>query len=130
MLFVVGQLVMLAQFSLFTFIRSSDSLYTSFGFMDAQPAFISLLLFQFISSPMDEVITFLQNMVSRKFEFQADGFAVSLGHAEQLQSALLKLEEENKSSMHVDPLYSAYHHSHPPLVQRLSAIREGAKKVL
>jgi STE24 endopeptidase len=91
---------------------------------------VALLLFQFISAPMDEVIGFLQNLVSRKFEFQADGFAVGLGHGEHLSGALLRLEEENKGAMHVDPLYSAYHHSHPPLVQRLRAIQAGAKKVL
>lgn len=36
--------------------------------------------------------------------------------------ALLKLEEENKSAMCVDPLFSAYHYSHPPLAERLMAI--------
>jgi STE24 endopeptidase len=91
---------------------------------------VALLLFQFVSAPLDEVIGFFQNVVSRRFEFQADGFAVGLGHGEQLSGALLKLEEENKGAMHVDALYSAYHHSHPPLVQRLWAIQAGAKKVL
>ncbi len=53
---------------------------------------------------------------------QADGFAVGLGKGEQLRSALLKMQKENKSSMSVDPLYSAYHYSHPPLEERLAAI--------
>ena len=41
--------------------------------------------------------------------------------------ALLKLEEENKSAMNVDPLYSSYHYSHPPLAERLRAIDMGIK---
>lgn len=75
-----------------------------------------------------QVITCLTNLVSRKFEFQADGFAVSLGHAAELKQALLKLEEQNKASMNVDPWYSAYHYSHPPLEERLKAIDAAAKK--
>ena len=41
------------------------------------------------------------------------------------EQALLKLEEENKSAMNVDPLYSSYHYSHPPLAERLRAIDVG-----
>lgn len=38
------------------------------------------------------------------------------------------LQEENLSSMNTDPWYSAYHYSHPPLVERLAAIDEPDKK--
>lgn len=37
-------------------------------------------------------------------------------------------QEENLSAMNIDPWYSAYHHSHPPLVERLAAIDESEKK--
>jgi STE24 endopeptidase len=69
-------------------------------------------------------------MVSRTFEFQADSFAISQGLGADLRMALLKLEEENKSAMNVDPLYSSYHYSHPPLAERLKAIDSGLKKAL
>jgi len=127
-LFALGQSILLAQFSVFTFIRTCPHLFESFGFGGegvGYPAFISLVLFQYISSPMDEVIHYLQNLVSRTFEFQADSFAIKMGHGEQLRSALLRLEEENKSTMNVDSLYSAYHYSHPPLAERLKAIDSG-----
>lgn len=64
----------------------------------------------------------------RRFEFQADAFAVRLQHGKELRAALLRLEEENKSSMNVDPWFSAYHYSHPPLVERLKAIDAGCAK--
>ncbi|GAX75985.1 hypothetical protein CEUSTIGMA_g3428.t1 [Chlamydomonas eustigma] len=128
-LFTVNQFVMLFSFSLFTFIRNSQGLLDSFGFSGmGQPAFISMVLFQFISSPLDEVIQFCQNLVSRTFEFQADGFAVSQGVGGHLREALLKLEEENKSAMNVDPLYSSFHYSHPPLAERLKAIDVGVSE--
>ena len=38
------------------------------------------------------------------------------------------LQEENLSAMNTDPLYSAYHYSHPPLVERLRAIDGEDKK--
>ncbi|KAJ1881269.1 CAAX prenyl protease 1, partial [Kickxella alabastrina] len=47
-----------------------------------------------------------------------------LGYGEQLASGLIKLQIENKSVMNPDPLYSAYHFSHPPLVERLNAIND------
>lgn len=34
----------------------------------------------------------------------------------------IRLQEENKSSANIDPWYSTYHHTHPPLVERLKAI--------
>lgn len=134
-LFTINQLVLLAQFSLFTLVRNSTHLAASFGFggpaggaAAAAPAFVALILFQFIVSPLDELIHFGSNVVSRIFEFQADNFAVTQGHGEQLRSALLVMEKENKGAMHVDPLYSAYHYSHPPLVDRLEAIDRAVKK--
>ena len=65
-----------------------------------------------------------------RFEFQADGFAAELGHTERLQEALKKLEQENKSDFVVDPLFSAYHYSHPPLAERLRALAAKAKKTI
>lgn len=40
----------------------------------------------------------------------------------------MKLQEENLSAMNTDPWYSAYHYSHPPLVERLAAIDAADKK--
>mmetsp|Transcript_18851 Transcript_18851/g.32205 ORF Transcript_18851/g.32205 Transcript_18851/m.32205 type:complete len:466 (+) Transcript_18851:58-1455(+) len=122
--FAMGQAITLLHFSLLTLVRATPALYTSFGFK-SQPALMSVILFGLISSPLDEVVNFLMHVVSRAFEFQADGFAVGLGYGEHLRTALVVMQEENKGTMHVDPLYSAYHYSHPPLVERLKAINAG-----
>jgi proteasome lid subunit RPN8/RPN11 len=47
-----------------------------------------------------------------------------------LRAALLKLEEQNKASLNVDSWFSAYHHSHPHLVERLSAIDVALKRAV
>ncbi|PWN31016.1 putative zinc metallo-protease [Jaminaea rosea] len=50
-------------------------------------------------------------------------------YAELLQVALIKLHKQNLSSMHYDWLYSAYHHSHPTLPERLAALEKHAGAV-
>ncbi|KAL2536442.1 CAAX prenyl protease 1-like protein [Forsythia ovata] len=59
---------------------------------------------------------------------KADAFAKKLGYGSALRAGLVKLQEENLSAMNTDPWYSAYHYSHPPLVERLAAIDEPDKK--
>lgn len=66
--------------------------------------------------------------LSRRFEFGADRFAVGLGRGRELKSALVKLNTDNLSFPVYDWLFSSWHHSHPPLLQRLAAIDEEAKK--
>jgi len=80
------------------------------------------LIFQLIWSPIDHILNFLMHVLSRKFEFEADAFAKKLGYAAQLRSGLIKLQLENLGNMNPDKVYSTYHYSHPPLVERLKAI--------
>lgn len=61
-------------------------------------------------------------MMSRRFEFQADAFAVKLGYPELLKSSLIKLQKDNLGFPVVDWLYSTWSYSHPPLLERLAAI--------
>lgn len=51
-------------------------------------------------------------------------------YSQLLKRSLVKLGIQNLSSMHNDPLYSAYHHSHPTLAERLHALNviEGTQK--
>ena len=60
--------------------------------------------------------------LSRRFEFQADAFAKSMHFAEKLKSALIKLNRDNLGFPLTDWLFSAWHYSHPPLLERLKAI--------
>ena len=59
----------------------------------------------------------------RKFEFEADNFASTNAKAEKLISALVKLFEENASTLTPDPLYSAFHYSHPPAAIRIANLQ-------
>lgn len=53
--FVLSQVVIFAQMSLFTFTRTAPGLFESFGFIKEQPVFMSIVLFQLLQGPIDEV---------------------------------------------------------------------------
>ena len=107
---------------------AAPGLFESFGFTKHRPNYINFVLFQLIISPVDEVLTFATNLLSRHFEYQADAFAVKLGHAEDLKGGLRVLDRKNKAPANVDWLYSAAHHSHPVLAERLHAIDTLSRK--
>lgn len=80
----------------------------------------ALLLFMLVSP----VFTFFMQPISayfqRKFEFEADDFAANNAKATKMISGLVKLYEENASTLTPDPLYSAFHYSHPPAAIRIA----------
>ncbi|MEQ9799169.1 MAG: M48 family metallopeptidase [Salinisphaeraceae bacterium] len=60
----------------------------------------------------------------RRYEFEADAFAVRHADAGALVSALHKLLTRNAAALAADPLYAAFHASHPPPDQRLAALQQ------
>lgn len=61
--------------------------------------------------------------VSRRHEFEADAYACRQAAAADLQAALLKLYEDNASTLTPDPLYVRVYYSHPPASERLAAMQ-------
>ncbi|KAG0175748.1 hypothetical protein DFQ28_003227 [Apophysomyces sp. BC1034] len=120
-LMVVNQIYLLTLFWLFSFFIHNVQLYTDFGF-NIMPTLIGFLLFQLIYSPVDSVINFLMHVYQRKNEYEADAFALKLGYASILRSALIKLSVKNLGGFNNDSWHSAWNHSHPSLTERLSAL--------
>ncbi len=96
--------------------------YQAFGFGTGAraPAF---LLFGLLSG----VVTFwfapLQNLWSRRYEYQADAFAAgTMGESRSMVGALRKLNEKNLSNLTPHPLYSGFYYSHPTLLEREQAL--------
>ena len=65
----------------------------------------------------------LFSLVSRRHEFEADDFAASQGHVNDLITALVNLYRENANTLTPDPLYSAFHDSHPPAPIRIAHLK-------
>ncbi|XP_024594636.1 CAAX prenyl protease 1 homolog isoform X2 [Neophocaena asiaeorientalis asiaeorientalis] len=72
---------------------------------------------------ISQVLSFCLTVLSRRFEFQADAFAKKLGKAKDLYSALIKLNKDNLGFPVSDWLFSMWHYSHPPLLERLQALK-------
>nr|POE63840.1 caax prenyl protease 1 like [Quercus suber] len=88
-------------------------------------AFVAM---QHIVMPVQRLLEFCMNLLSRSSEFKADAFAKNLGYGRALRAGLIKLQDCNLSVVNTDPWYSAYRYSHPPLVERLNALDESMKK--
>jgi len=125
---VLGQVQSLLIFFLFSLAINNQHIYQSFGF-NTKPTLIGFMLFSNILTPFNQFYVFLMTALTRRFEFQADHFAVKLGKGSLLKDALIKLQKENLGAMNPDWLYSTFNYSHPPLVERLKGIDNGEKRV-
>jgi STE24 endopeptidase len=76
---------------------------------------LTLPVFTFLFLPLNSIN-------SRKHEFEADAFAAKHSNAQDLVSALVKLYEDNASTLTPDPLHSAFYDSHPPATVRISRL--------
>jgi STE24 endopeptidase len=79
----------------------------------------ALLLFFLVLPAFTFILQPLGSWMSRRHEFQADAFAARQSSAEYLSRALVKLYEDNASTLTPDPIHSAFYDSHPPAALRL-----------
>ena len=84
------------------------------------PSFhIGIIAFGILYSPISEITGLLMNLLSRKFEYQADDYAKTQFDGKPLISALKKLSKNSLSNLTPHPTYVFMHYSHPSLVQRV-----------
>jgi STE24 endopeptidase len=85
----------------------------------------ALVLFSLVAGPFTFYLAPFVNRLSRKHEYEADGFAVTtLRDGTAMEEALINLTVKNLSNLTPHPWYSAYHYSHPTVVERINAIRQ------
>jgi len=126
---ILNQFLILGMFYTFGLLVKNKKMLADFGFVEEQPTLISLLvIFQFIFSPLNRVMSAVSIYITRCFEFQADRFAVGLGKGEKLQSSLIKLVTDNLSFPMADKMFSTFNYSHPPILERIAAIKEEMAK--
>ena len=80
---------------------------------------VALLLFMLSAPAFTFFITPLLAQLSRKHEFEADDYAMAQTQSQDLSSALLKLYQDNASTLTPDPLFVKFYYSHPPASERL-----------
>jgi STE24 endopeptidase len=86
---------------------------------------LALLLFTMGLPPFMFFVSPIFASLSRRDEYQADAYARSKADAADLVRALLKLYEDNASTLTPDPLYVRFYYSHPPASARIAALGLG-----
>ncbi|HET6157576.1 MAG TPA: M48 family metallopeptidase [Dongiaceae bacterium] len=80
------------------------------------------LLFLLLVPLVSTWFRIIPTYVSRVHEFEADAYAASHSNANDLASALVKLQRDNAATLTPDPIYSAINHSHPTIAQRIARL--------
>ncbi len=97
--------------------------YQGLGVSQASDA-SALLLFMLTAPVFTLFFSPLGSYLSRRHEFQADAYAVTHTDGNHLIKALVKLYQDNASTLTPDPLYSMFHDSHPPAPVRIAHISQ------
>ena len=116
---LLSSLLALLGLALLGWLAQQAWFYQGFGVTRAGDA-TALLLFLLVTPVFSQFLSPLLALLSRRYEFEADDFARQQTGAEPLVRALVKLYRENASTLTPDPLYSAFHDSHPPATVRVA----------
>ena len=122
---ITSAVISLAGLGLLGWLMGQNWFYEGLG-VSQQSNSTALLLFMLA---MPSFTLFLQPTIAyfqRKFEFEADDFASVYARPSDLISALVKLYRDNASTLTPDPLYSAFHYSHPPAAVRIANLESKA----
>ena len=85
---------------------------------------LGLMAFALLYSPVSTVIGVVENVWSRRNEYEADAYAAKHGLGEPLISGLKKISVKALSNLTPHPLYEYVYYSHPSLLKRVAAIKK------
>ena len=116
---ITTSITTLIGFAILGWLIDKDWFFNGLGVQHASNA-AALLLFTLVMP----IFTFFTQPISayfqRQFEFEADDFASQYAQASKLVSGLVKLYEENASTLTPDPFYADFYYSHPPAAVRIA----------
>ena len=128
---IISEIYTFTQIMIFGSLYNNQMFYTAFGFDNERPVIIGFIILQCIMSPINTILRYPLTSLSRRFEFQADDFSATvLGKGKELQGSLMKLNNDNLGFPINDTLYSAWNHSHPPILERIAVLKEKESKDL
>lgn len=124
---IMSALASLIGFGVLGFLATQAWFFEAFGFQLADGMVPALLLFMLLSGLFSFWLSPLLNGLSRKHEYEADAFARNVmgDDPQPLVTSLHKLTEKNLGNLTPHPLYSAFHYSHPTLLERETALKGG-----
>ena len=96
--------------------------YAGLGVPEGNTA-LALILFFLVVPVFTFPLSPLMSHFSRRHEFEADAYAAEHAAAGDLVHALVKLYDDNASTLTPDPLHSLFYDSHPPAAQRIARLQ-------
>lgn len=118
--------ISLASLAILGWLIGQDWFYSGLGV--SQPStYMALMLFMILAPVIGFFMTPVMSLLSRKHEFEADAYASQQRDAELLITALVKMYEENASTLTPDPIYSSFYDSHPPAPVRIAHLKKQAQ---
>ena len=114
-------------FFLLSMFLNNEDLFIAFK-MENLSVYASLLFFSILYSPIELIMSFVGNVISRKHEFEADAFAkTSIGTGKDLIEGLKKLTVTNLGNLTPHKLTVWLSYSHPPVLSRIKALDNSEK---
>ena len=117
--------------ALLGYLKSQDWFYLGLGVIpsaDMPNDAMALLLFALVMPLFTFFLKPLVSFSSRRHEFEADAFAAEYASSDDLATSLVRLYEDNAATLTPDPLYSAFHDSHPPAAIRIGRLTAMSQK--
>ncbi|MDH6354430.1 STE24 endopeptidase [Dysgonomonas sp. PH5-45] len=106
---------------LLSYFIGSESIAHALG-SDVPSFHLGAIAFSILFTPISLVLGLVQNVISRKNEYQADAFAAKYGLSDALIDGLKKLSTKSLSNLNPDPLNVFFYYSHPTLLQRMKRL--------
>ena len=101
---------------------NNKGLFSAFK-MEETSIYASIVFFGFLYVPISMGFSVLSNFLSRRYEYEADAYAISTyGKADAFVTALKKMSVDNLSNLTPHSLKVFLHYSHPPILKRIQAI--------
>jgi STE24 endopeptidase len=110
-------------FALLSLFLQVPGLFDAF-YMDQMSVYAGLVFFGLLYAPVEMILSMIMQILSRKYEFEADEFAANtIEDPEAMVDVLKKLSKDNLSNLTPHPFYVFLNYSHPPVLERIESIR-------
>ncbi|HBS27158.1 MAG TPA: peptidase M48 [Gammaproteobacteria bacterium] len=120
---IIGAISSLIGFGILAWLLPKEAFYHGLGVTSVNLT-LGLLLFMMVSPLFSFFLNPVSAWHSRKNEYEADAYAASQSSANDLITALVKMYEDNASTLTPDDLHSAFYDSHPPALARINHLQQ------
>ncbi|OQR74517.1 CAAX prenyl protease 1-like [Tropilaelaps mercedesae] len=123
-LFLISEIDNLLNHLLVGYLYQKPIIFRAFGFYRATPTLIGVVLSAgLLIMPYNAIANFIRTWYKRHCEIQADQFVHRLQQGPFMEKAVITMNMDSLSFPLYDPIYNAWHNSHPPLPQRIEILR-------